>query len=98
VIVEWLKWSRLNVNDCIFVFSIVGGNKEKSVSANLVHALVFAKEQQAKIIGVFRCDGGYTVGVADVCCLIPVANSANRTSHTEAFQVVICHSLVSHPK
>ena len=98
VFVEWLRGSRLNAKDCIFVFSVGGGNKEKNVSANLVHALIYAKEQQAKIIGVVGRDGGYTARVADACCLIPVVNPANTTPHTEAFHAVIWHALVSHPK
>ena len=98
VFVEWLKGSRLSAKDCIFVFSVGGGNKEKNVSTNLVHALVYAKEQQAKIIGVVGRDGGYTAQVADACCLIPVVNPDNTTPHTEAFQAVVWHALVSHPK
>ena len=98
VFVEWLRGSRLNGKDCIFVFSVGGGNKEKNVSANLVHALVYAKEQQAKIVGVVGRDGGYTAQVADACCLIPVVNPANTTPHTEALHAVIWHALVSHPK
>jgi len=65
------------------------------MSANLVHALVYGKEQQAKIVGVVGRDGGYTAQVVDVCCLIPVVNPANTTPHTEAFHAVICHALVS---
>ena len=98
VFVEWLKGSRLNEIDCILVFSVGGGNKEKNVSANLVHALVYAKEKQAKVIGVVGRDGGYTAKVADACCLIPVVNPLNITPHTEAFHAVVWHALVSHPK
>ena len=98
VFVEWLRGSRLEKRDCILVLSVGGGNKEKNVSANLVHALVYAKEQQAKIIGVVGRDGGYTSQVADACCLIPVVNPVNTTPHTEAFQAVVWHALVSHPK
>ena len=98
VFVEWLKGSRLNAKDCIFVLSVGGGNKERNVSANLVHALVYAKEQQAKIVGIVGRDGGYTVQVADACCLIPVVNPLNITPHTEAFHAVVWHALVSHPK
>ena len=98
VFVEWLRGSRLNEIDCIFVFSVGGGNKEKNVSANLVHALLYAKEQQAKVIGVVGRDGGYTFKVADACCLIPVVNPVNITPHTEALQAVVWHALVSHPK
>src|SRR5579863_1736463 len=43
VFVEWLKVSRLQANDAIFVFSVGGGNLAKNVSPNLVRALQFAK-------------------------------------------------------
>ena len=98
VFVEWLKGSRLNAKDCIFVFSVGGGNKEKNVSANLVHALVYAKEQQTKIIGIVGRDGGNTAELADACCIIPVVNPLNITPHTEAFHTVVWHTMVSHPK
>ena len=98
VFVEWLKGSRLSAQDCVFVFSVGGGNREKNVSANLVHALVYAKEQNTKIVGVVGRDGGYTAQVADACCLIPVVNPVNTTPHTEAFHAVVWHTLVSHPK
>ena len=98
VFVEWLKGSRLSAQDCVFVFSVGGGNREKNVSANLVHALVYAKEQNTKIVGVVGRDGGYTSQVADACCVIPVVNPVNTTPHTEAFHAVVWHALVSHPK
>ena len=98
VFVEWLKGSRLSAKDCIFVFSVGGGNREKNVSANLVHALVYAKQQNTRILGVVGRDGGYTVQVADACCVIPVVNPINTTPHTEAFHAVVWHALVSHPK
>jgi D-sedoheptulose 7-phosphate isomerase len=98
VFVEWLKGSRLSAKDCVFVFSVGGGNREKNVSANLVHALVYAKEQNTKIVGVVGRDGGYTSQVADACCVIPVINPVNTTPHTEAFHAVVWHALVSHPK
>ena len=98
VFVEWLRGSRLNGKDCIFVLSVGGGNKEINVSTNLVHALAYAKEQQTNVIGIVGRDGGYTAQVADACCLIPVVNPANTTPHTEAFHAVIWHALVSHPK
>ena len=98
VFVEWLRGSRLNGKECVLVFSVGGGNKEKNVSVNLVHALAYAKEQQTKVIGIVGRDGGYTAQVADACCLIPVVNPANTTPHTEAFHAVIWHALVSHPK
>ena len=72
VFVEWLKGSRLNDKDCIFVFSVGGGNREKNVSTNLVHALAYAKKQKTKVVGVVGRDGGYTAKIADACCIIPV--------------------------
>ena len=98
VFVEWLKGSRLNDKDCIFVFSVGGGNREKNVSTNLVHALDYAKKQKTKVVGVVGRDGGYTAKVADACCIIPVVNPINTTPHTEAFHAVVWHALVSHPK
>jgi len=95
--VNWLKISRLNSNDCVFVFSVGGGNAEKNISNNLVQALKYAKESGAKIIGIVGRDGGYTASVADAAVIIPVMNAETVTPHTEAFQAVIWHMIVSHP-
>jgi D-sedoheptulose 7-phosphate isomerase len=97
VFVEWLKVSRLNKDDCVFVFSVGGGKVEKNVSPNLVSALQYAKETGATILGVVGRDGGYTAQVADACVIVPTVNPANITPHTEAFQAVVWHLLVSHP-
>jgi D-sedoheptulose 7-phosphate isomerase len=97
VFVEWLKVSRLKKDDCVFVFSVGGGNVEKNVSPNLVTALQYAKETGATILGVVGRDGGYTAQVADACVIVPTVNPANVTPHTEAFQAVVWHLLVSHP-
>ncbi|MCK5579875.1 MAG: SIS domain-containing protein [Candidatus Omnitrophica bacterium] len=98
VFAEWLKSSRLNENDAIFVFSVGGGNKERNISANLVYALEYAKEQKAKIVGVVGRDGGYTAKVADACVIVPPVNSATITPHSEAFQGVVWHLIVSDPR
>jgi D-sedoheptulose 7-phosphate isomerase len=98
VFVEWLRTSRLNKADTIVVFSVGGGNVEKNISPNLVYALKLAKEVGASIVGVVGRDGGYTKQVADACVLIPTVNDANITPHSEAFQAVVWHLLVSHPK
>jgi D-sedoheptulose 7-phosphate isomerase len=95
---SWLQTSRLRSNDLLMVFSVGGGNVEKNVSPNLVAALKYAKSLGTKIIGVVGRDGGYTATVADACVLIPTVNSAHTTPHTEAFQAVVWHLLVSHPK
>jgi D-sedoheptulose 7-phosphate isomerase len=97
VFVEWLKISKLNAKDIVFVFSVGGGNLEKNISPNLVLALQHAKKVGAKITGVVGRDGGYTAKVADACVIIPTINSENITPHSEAFQAVVWHLLVSHP-
>lgn len=98
VFVEWLKTSRLNAKDAIFVFSVGGGCLEKNISPNLVLALQHAKTVGAKITGVVGRDGGYTAQVADACVVVPTVNSETITPHAEAFQAVVWHLLVSHPK
>jgi D-sedoheptulose 7-phosphate isomerase len=94
---SWLRVSRLRAGDLLLVLSVGGGNLEQNVSPNLVAALKYAKSVGAKIIGVVGRDGGYTATVADACVLIPTVNPAHTTPHTEAFQAVIWHLLVSHP-
>ena len=97
VFVEWLRTSRLADKDVVFVFSVGGGNLEKNVSPNLVRALEFAREVGAGITGVVGRDGGFTATVADVCVIVPTVNPETITPHSEAFQAVIWHLLVSHP-
>lgn len=94
----WLKISRLRKEDCIFIFSVGGGNLEKNISPNLVEALKYAKAVGAKVTGVVGRDGGYTAQVADCCVIVPTVNADTVTPHSEAFQAVIWHLLVSHPK
>ena len=94
---SWLKGSRLTAKDCIFVFSVGGGNAEKNVSVTIVNALRYAKETGAKVIGVVGRDGGYTAKVADACVIIPTMNEKTVTPQTEAFQAVVWHLIVSSP-
>ncbi len=94
---SWLKTSKLQARDVVLVFSVGGGDIEQNVSPNLVAALKLAKSVGAKIIGVVGRDGGYTAKVADACVLIPVVNPVHVTPHSEAFQAVVWHLLVSHP-
>jgi len=98
VFVEWLKTSGLRQEDMILVFSVGGGNLEKNVSPNLVSAIRHAKEVGAKVCGVVGRDGGYTARMADACVVIPTVNSTHVTPHAEAFQGVVWHLLVSHPR
>ncbi|MGO9019009.1 MAG: SIS domain-containing protein [Syntrophobacteraceae bacterium] len=98
VFVEWLKISNLRKNDMLFVFSVGGGDQEKNVSPNLVSALQYAGEIGAKVCGVVGRDGGFTAKAADACVIIPVVEQTRVTPHTEAFQAVVWHLLVSHPR
>jgi D-sedoheptulose 7-phosphate isomerase len=98
VFANWLRGSHLRAGDTVMVFSVGGGNAEKNISANIVEALTLAKSVGAKVIGVVGRDGGYTREVADACVVVPTVNPATITPHTEAFQAVVWHGLVSHPK
>jgi len=93
----WLKVSNLQANDCLFILSVGGGDKERGVSANLCEAIDFGKSVGAKITGIVGRDGGYTAKNADVCLVVPTVNPATVTPHSESFQVVIWHLMVSHP-
>jgi len=97
VFVNWLKGSRLQATDMLFVLSVGGGSVERNVSPNLVLALQYAKQLGAKVIGVVGRDGGYTAKVADACVIVPTVNAETITPHVEAFQAVVWHLLVSHP-
>jgi D-sedoheptulose 7-phosphate isomerase len=94
---EWLRGSRLGARDMVFVLSVGGGDLERNISPNLVRALEHARSVGATICGVVGRDGGHTAGVADACVIVPTANPESVTPHTEAFQGVILHLLVSHP-
>jgi D-sedoheptulose 7-phosphate isomerase len=98
IFVEWLKISKLNSKDAVFVFSVGGGNLEKNISPNLVAAAQYAKSVGAKVLGVVGRDGGFTAQVADACVIVPTVNPDTITPHSEAFQAVVWHLLVSHPK
>ena len=98
VFAEWLRGSRLRKEDALLVLSVGGGSLEKNVSPNLVEALKLAKERGATVLGIVGKDGGYTAQVADACCIVPTVNPATITPHAEAFQAVVWHLFVSHPK
>lgn len=95
---SWLRVSRLSERDAVLVFSVGGGNLEKNVSPNLVAALGYARSVGARILGIVGRDGGYTAQVADACVRIPVVNAQHTTPHTESFQALVWHLLVSHPR
>ena len=94
----WLRVSKLSNKDCLFILSVGGGNKERNVSANLIEAIDLAKEVGARVTGIVGRDGGYTAKNADVCLVVPTVNAEMVTPHSESFQTVIWHLLVSHPK
>lgn len=97
VFTEWLKTSRLQSSDAVLVFSVGGGDAERNVSANLVYALKEAKTRGASIFGIVGRDGGFTAKVADVAVIVPTVDAGLVTPHSEGFQAVIWHCLVSHP-
>jgi D-sedoheptulose 7-phosphate isomerase len=95
---EWLKVSRANAKDAILVFSVGGGSMEKNVSPNIVAAIALAKERGLRVLGVVGRDGGYTKKAGDCVVVIPTVEESRVTPHAEAFQAVVWHCLVSHPK
>ena len=97
VFAEWLKGSRLQDTDAVFVMSVGGGDLQAGISGNVVRALEYAKQIGARVVGIVGRDGGYTARVADACAIVPTVNAQTVTPHTEAFQAVIWHLLVSHP-
>jgi len=95
---EWLKGSRINAKDGLLIFSVGGGNLEKNVSPNLVSAIQVAKQVGASVVGIVGRDGGYTVQQATACVIVPTVNPTHVTPHSEAFQGIVWHLFVSHPK
>jgi D-sedoheptulose 7-phosphate isomerase len=93
----WLKVSKLSSKDCLFILSVGGGNKEKAVSTNLIEAIDLAKEVGARVTGIVGRDGGYTAQNANVCLVVPTVNPGTVTPHSESFQTVVWHLIVSHP-
>lgn len=98
VFVNWLKISKLNAKDVLFIMSVGGGNLKKNISSNLIEAIKLAKSVEAKVIGIVGLKDGYTAQFADICVIVPTVNPNTITPHSEAFQAVIWHLLVSHPK
>jgi D-sedoheptulose 7-phosphate isomerase len=95
---NWLRGSHLSSRDAVFVFSVGGGNSERRISTNLVASLNLARREGARILGVVGRDGGYTAQVADACLIIPTLSPETVTPHTEEFQAVVWHLIVSHPR
>ena len=98
VFAEWLKGSRLAARDALLIFSVGGGNLEKNVSPNLVAAIQLARQVGASVLGIVGRDGGYTAREATACVIVPTVNPEHVTPHAEAFQAVLWHLFVSHPK
>src|SRR4051812_12209107 len=98
IFAEWLKGSRLNAKDGLLIFSVGGGNLEKNVSPNLVAAIQLAQQVGASVVGIVGRDGGYTAKAATASVIIPTVNPDHFTPHSEAFQAVVWHLFVSHPK
>jgi D-sedoheptulose 7-phosphate isomerase len=95
---SWLKVSRLAARDCVLIFSVGGGDAARGVSVNLVRAIEYARSVGARLAGIVGRDGGFTAKMADACVIVPTVDPAMITPHSEAFQAVIWHLLVSHPR
>ena len=95
---NWLKVSKFNSNDAIFVFSVGGGSMEKNISVNLVNCISLANEKGASVMGVVGRDGGYTKESSDLTIVVPTIDDGLVTPHTEGWQAVVWHLLISHPK
>jgi D-sedoheptulose 7-phosphate isomerase len=98
IFTAFLSVSRLSTNDCLLILSVGGGDVERAISKNICSAIDFSKSQNARVIGIVGREGGYTHEHADVCLVIPSVNPIAITPHSEAFQSVVWHLMVSHPK
>ncbi len=98
IFIEWLKVSKLSSKDCICIFSVGGGDEKNNISVNLIHAINYAKKVGSKIIGIVGKSEGFTVKMSDSCCIVPIVSEVNITPHSESFQAVVWHAIVSHPK
>ncbi len=96
--VNWLKVSKLNIKDVLFIMSVGGGNLKKNISSNLIEAIKLAKSVEAKVVGIVGLKDGYTAEFADICVIVPTVNPNTITPHAEEFQSIVWHLLVSHPK
>jgi D-sedoheptulose 7-phosphate isomerase len=94
---SWLCGNHLNAKDTVLILSVGGGDREKGISVGLIDAIDYARGADAEVIGIVGRDGGYTAKMADVCIVVPTVNSEHVTPHTETFQMVILHLIVSHP-
>jgi len=94
----WLEGSHLTKHDMLFVFSVGGGDLEKNISPNIVRAVQLAKKVGADVIGVLGRNGGYTANMATACVIVPTVNPSMITPHTESFQALVWHLLVSDPR
>ncbi len=95
---RWLNVSKLAADDALFIMSVGGGDRERNISSNIVNAIQLAKARKARIIGIVGRDGGFTGKNADAAVIVPTMSPETVTPHTEAFQAVIWHLLVSHPE
>jgi D-sedoheptulose 7-phosphate isomerase len=95
---NWLLGSRLRADDLLFVLSVGGGSLEKAVSVNIVKSVQLAKKVGAQVVGIVGRDGGYTAQIGDAVVIVPTVSNDTVTPHSEAFQAVVWHLIVSHPK
>lgn len=95
VFLEWLITSHASTSDMILVLSVGGGTMEASYCIAKVLCVLAHRPQ---VVGIVGRNGGYTAEVAEECLVIPTVNPEHVTPHAEAFQSIILHLLVSHPR
>ena len=95
---KWLEISKLNSKDGIFIFSVGGGDKKRNISVNLIEATNYAIKKKAKVFGIIGRKKGYVKKIGNNVIVVPEINSNLITPYSEAFQAVVWHALVSHPK
>jgi D-sedoheptulose 7-phosphate isomerase len=93
----WLEVSRPTNRDAVLIFSVGGGDRERNVSTNLISAIDFARQVGMKVFGVVGREGGHTAQAGDLVVVVPTVEANRVTPHTEAFQAVVWHCLVSNP-
>ena len=94
---EYLRVSRFNYKDTIFILSVGGGDEDRNVSVGLIKAIKYARSKDGTVLGIVGKADGYTAKYADACVVVPPLVPERVTPHSEAFQAVIWHCIVSHP-
>ena len=89
---DWLEGSQADANDVVLVLSVGGGTDR--VSTPLTFAVRWF---YGKTLGIVGPNGGMTKKYGHTVINVPLVNPERITPHTEGWQSVILHAIVSHP-